>query len=78
MSPEEVFRLGTEADRADAEAVVLSCTDMRAVEAIAALEEALQKPVVTSNQALMYVARKRLKLADEANPVPGALGAAHD
>jgi maleate cis-trans isomerase len=78
MSPEEVFRLGTEADRADAEAVVLSCTDMRAVEAIATLEEALHKPVVTSNQALMYVARKRLNLADEANPVPGALGATHD
>jgi maleate isomerase/arylmalonate decarboxylase len=76
MTPEAVFRLGLEADRADAEAVVLSCTDMRALEAIATLEEALQKPVVTSNQALMYVARKRLDLVDEANPVPGALGGA--
>ncbi len=56
--------------------MVLSCTDMRAVQAIAALEEARQKPAVTSNQALMYVARKRLKLVDEANPVPGALGGA--
>ena len=83
LNPEEIFRLGLEADRADARAVVLSCTDMRAVEIIDALEETLRKPVVTSNQALMYVARKRLELADEANPVPGALGgvlaaAAHD
>lgn len=76
MTPEEVFRLALEADRVDAQAVVLSCTDMRAVEAIAVLEETLQKPVVTSNQALMYVARKRLKLVDEANPVPGTLGRA--
>jgi hypothetical protein len=83
LNPEEVFRLGVEADRADAQAVVLSCTDMRSVETIDALEETLRKPVVTSNQALMYVARKRLELADEENPVPGALGgflpaAAHD
>ena len=74
MTPEEVYRLGLKADRADAEALVLSCTDMRAVETIGALEETLGKPVVTSNQALMHVARKRLSLTDEANPIPGALG----
>ena len=56
LSPEAVFELGRRADHADAQAVVLSCTDMRGVEIIARLERALGKPVVTSNQAMMYAA----------------------
>ncbi len=71
LSPKEVFELGCRADVTDAEAIVLSCTDMRAVEAIDDLEQQLGKPVVTSNQALMHVAIKRLGLGD---CVPGALG----
>jgi maleate isomerase len=62
LTPEEVFELGCRADHRDAEALVLSCTDLRAVEAIEALERRLLKPVVTSNQALMYCAVKRLGL----------------
>jgi maleate cis-trans isomerase len=75
LSPEQVFDLGKGADRADAEAIVLSCTDMRAVEAISALENTLQKPVVTSNQALMYSALKRLDLTR--SYLPGALNKVH-
>jgi maleate cis-trans isomerase len=74
LTPKEVFQLGLEADRPDAQAVVLSCTDMRAVESIDDLEAALKKPVITSNQALMYSARKRLRLGDDVNPLSGALG----
>ncbi|MGI9310923.1 MAG: aminotransferase class I/II-fold pyridoxal phosphate-dependent enzyme [bacterium] len=61
LTPQEVFELGLRADHAQAEAVVLSCTDMRAVEAIAALEDALGKAVVTSNQSLLHAAVKRLR-----------------
>ncbi|MEX0285089.1 MAG: Asp/Glu racemase [Paracoccaceae bacterium] len=51
-----VFGLGLAADHPEAEAVVLSCTDMRSVEVIARLEEAIGKPVVTSNQAMAFQA----------------------
>ena len=74
MTPEAVYDLGVRADQAEVEAVVLSCTDMRAVEVIGRLEKELKKPVVTSNQALMHVARRRLGLEDRSSPIPGALG----
>ena len=60
LTPEQVFELGVRADSPKAEALVLSCTDMRAVEAIDKLESVLDKPVVTSNQALMRSAMARL------------------
>jgi N-methylhydantoinase B len=63
LTPHEVFELAMRADHPQAEALVLSCTDMRAVETITTLEAALGKPVVTSNQALMHAARKRLGIS---------------
>ena len=71
LTPDDVFVLGCRADSPGAEAIVLSCTDMRAVEAIDALEARLGKPVITSNQALVYTAIKRLGLDGR---VPGTLG----
>lgn len=56
LSPSDVFALGINADHPEAEAIVLSCTDMRSVEVIADLEADLGKPVVTSNQAMMFQA----------------------
>ena len=63
LTPQQVFDLGIRADSREAEALVLSCTDMRAVEVADALEERLGKPVVTSNRALMEVALRRLSPA---------------
>ena len=63
LTPEDAYRMGLKADHAQAELVVVSCTDYRAVEAIPALEQALGKPVVTSNSALMYACLKRLKVS---------------
>jgi len=71
LLPQEVYDLGLRADHSDAEAIVLSCTDMRALEVVDRLEVELDKPVVTSNQALMYIAAKRLGLESR---VPGKLG----
>ena len=76
LTPEEIFDLGCRADHRDAEALVLSCTDIRAVEAIEALERDLRKPVVTSNQALMFCAVRRLGLVFPATPRIGSLFAA--
>jgi maleate cis-trans isomerase len=56
LSPQAVFELGLRADNQDAEALVLSCTDMRSVEIIEELEAKVGKPVVTSNQAMLYQA----------------------
>ena len=47
---------------------MLSCTDMRGVETIAPLEEALGKPVITSNQAMMFETMVHLNLLTEAQP----------
>ena len=62
MTPDEVFALGHRADHPAAEALVLSCTDMRSVEALERLEQALGKPVVSSNQAMIFAALPHLGL----------------
>jgi maleate cis-trans isomerase len=56
LTPDEVFALGSRADSPEAEALVLSCTDMRSVETLERLEQALGKPVVSSNQAMVFAA----------------------
>ena len=72
LTPDEVHNLALRADRPDAEAIVLSCTDMRAVEAIDRIEAATGKPVVTSNQAMMFCAMRLLGLARH-DRLPGRL-----
>lgn len=62
LTPEEVQALALRADSDEAEAVVLSCTDMRAVEVVERLEAMLEKPVITSNQAMLFEAVQRLDL----------------
>ncbi|SLN45381.1 Maleate isomerase [Roseovarius litorisediminis] len=63
VTPDAVFDLGKRADSPQAQAVLLSCTDMRSVEVIEWLEQALGKPVVTPNQALMFQAFQFLKIS---------------
>lgn len=63
LSPERVFELGMSANSETADVLVLSCTDMRAIEAIGKLEAAIEKPVVTSNQAMLFQALAKLGVA---------------
>lgn len=72
LTPEEVFNLACQADHPQAEAIVLSCTDMRSVEAVTRIEAVLNKPVVTSNQAMMFALMRALGLPRHAG-VPGRL-----
>ncbi|NOD64628.1 MULTISPECIES: Asp/Glu racemase [unclassified Ruegeria] len=72
LTPDEVFDLACQADHPEAEAIVLSCTDMRAVEAVDRIEATLGKPVVTSNQAMMFALMRALGLPRQGN-VPGRL-----
>lgn len=78
VTPDEVFDLGVAADSPDAEALVLSCTDMRSVETIDRLEHALGKPVITSNQAMMFAACTILQLEPSTVPAFGQLMSAEN
>jgi maleate isomerase len=68
LPPEAIYRAAVEADRAEAEAVFISCTAIRAAEAVEALEQQLGKPVLTSIQAMFW---QSLRLAGCGEPVPG-------
>jgi maleate isomerase len=59
-------------DRADADAVFVSCTDYRTFEVIESLERDLGKPVVTSNQATLWNALRTLGI-DGTGVGPGRL-----
>ncbi len=54
LAPEQVCELARNANSDQAQAIVLSCTDMRAVEVVNQLEQELNKPVITSNQAMLF------------------------
>ena len=54
LDPQAVYELGIAANSPEAQALVLSCTDMRSVEVIGRLEKAVGKPVISSNQAMAF------------------------
>ncbi|MEM0924067.1 MAG: Asp/Glu racemase [Pseudomonadota bacterium] len=68
LTPEEVLTLGQSADHPEAQAILLSCTEMRSVETLERLEQNLGKPVISSNQALLFQALRLLGIPD---PIPG-------
>lgn len=68
LTPDHVFEMGQKADHLDAQAIVLSCTDMRSVETLQELEDTLGKPVISSNQALMFATLTALRMPE---PVEG-------
>ena len=73
LTPEDAYHMGLAADHPDADALVISCTDYRALEAVSALELQLGKPVVTSNSALMFVSLQQLGIEAGAPPIGGRL-----
>jgi maleate cis-trans isomerase len=60
VTPRQWLELAREHDRADADAIFLSCTNTTQMEAIEDIELALGKPVVNSNQAVLWGALRRL------------------
>ena len=64
LESEVASDLAHEVDRPDAEAIFISCTNIRTIEIIAPLERALGKPVITSNQATLWSALRRARYAD--------------
>ncbi len=66
ISPEAIREAAHEADRADAQALFISCTAIRAVDVIQRIEASLGKPVVTANQALFWQA---IRFAGYSHPI---------
>ncbi len=60
--PSTAYEMAKAADSSDAEAVVISATNFRTLEVIGALEQELGKPVITSNQAILWQALSSLGL----------------
>jgi maleate cis-trans isomerase len=58
--PEEIFRFAVENCRPEADALLCSCTDWRALEVVDRLEQRLGKPVITANQATIWLVAREL------------------
>ena len=63
VTPQEWIKVVTEHSRPDADGYLLSCTNTRTIEVIEELERALDKPVITSNQATLWACLKQLGVA---------------
>jgi maleate cis-trans isomerase len=59
----EIRELARSIDSSDAEAIVLSCANFRAWDVVEAIEQELGKPVVTSNQAIVWHMMQRIGLS---------------
>ena len=68
VTPQEWFRHLTALAHKEADGYFVGCTNIRAVPAIDAMERALGRPVVTSNQALLWHVLRNLGITD---PVDG-------
>jgi maleate isomerase len=60
VKPAQWLRLATTNTPGEADGVFLSCTNIHAPEVIVDLEQAIAKPVVTSNQAVLWYVLRRL------------------
>ena len=72
VTPEEWKKVVRENSRADADGYFLSCTNTRMIEAIEDLERDLGKPVVNSNQAVLWSCLEKLGI-QPAGRGPGRL-----
>src|ERR1700733_3853744 len=71
VTPQRWLELARENDTPEADGIFLSCTNTTQIEAVTAIEEALGKPVVNSNQAVLWGCLKRLKeKLGDGEPVP--------
>jgi maleate cis-trans isomerase len=74
VTPREWTELARQHDRPEADGIFLSCTNTTQIEAIADIERALDKPVVNSNQAVLWGCVRQLKAALGPLPPMPALG----
>jgi maleate cis-trans isomerase len=70
VTPQQWVELAIEHDRPEADGIFLSCTNTRQIEAIAEIERRLGKPVVNSNQAVLWGSIRRVRSALGDAPMP--------
>lgn len=66
---ERVEALAAEVNKAEAQAIFISCSNFRTLEIIESLEQRFGKPVVTSNASTMW---KMLRVIEDRRVIPGA------
>jgi maleate isomerase len=64
VPPEVWFQMACSETLPDAEGVFLSCTNIHSPEVVAPLEDALARPALTSNQAVLWYALRACGLSD--------------
>lgn len=64
VPPADVYRHASSVDRPDAEAVLICCTDFGTADVLQPLEDALGKPVLSSNSATFRAALRRAGIND--------------
>jgi maleate isomerase len=74
ITPQRWLDLAKENDTPEADGIFLSCTNTTQIEAVAAIERELGKPVVNSNQAVLWGCLKRLKPKLGGTPAISELG----
>ena len=74
VTPGQWAQMAKELDGPDVDGVFLSCTNTTQMEAIADIEKDLGKPVVNSNQAVLWGCLRRLKSRLGALPSMPELG----
>jgi len=65
ISPAEIYRFGINNFDEASDCLFVSCTNIRAMEAIPYLEMHLGKPVITSNQASLWKTLRRIGIKDQ-------------
>lgn len=69
FTPEQNATLAAEVDRPESQAIFIACSNFRTLEFIEQLEQALAKPVISSNLASLW---KMLRLLGDFRPLPRA------
>ena len=64
LPPEVAYEMGLKVNSEESEAIFISCTNFRAIEIIEKLEKRTGKPVISSNQATLWYALRKLGLKD--------------
>jgi maleate isomerase len=68
ITPASIIAAGEEVSDLDADALFISCTALRALSCAQELEDRIGKPVITSNQAMIW---RSLRLAEISRPING-------
>jgi maleate isomerase len=64
LTPEDAYAMARRVNGQDNQAIFISCTNFRAIEIIERLERETGKPVVSSNQATLWFALRKLRIKD--------------